>query len=268
MRTRFFVVSLLALSCSSSPKTTSNMITPSGGTVQMSDGTAVSIPAGALTQTTQITVGNEPNSVSITDQVLVGSVYRFGPEGTQFATPVTVTLDYDPSKLPTGDTSADVVIMTAPVGSTDFQPMTTTIVDDTHVSTATSHFSDFVATAHKKVKGADMSVVSMMDFGSSTDSGGSNVDQGSSNVDMTPSLPDMVNDPCPHMYSVQPCGLSSNIATQCASVSYTVNCQQSICVCQGGSGGTCPRPTPPPNNFNCPSQAQLETLWTSCCMFP
>jgi ZU5 domain len=267
MSIRSFGIALMLASCSSSPKTTSNMITPSGGTVQMSDGTAVNIPAGALTQTTQITVGNEPNSVSITDEVLVGSVYRFGPEGTQFATPVTVTLDYDPSKLPTGDTSTDIVIMTAAVGSSDFQPMTTTIVDDTHVSTTTTHFSDFVAAAHKKNKGSDMSVVSVMDSGTTTDAAGSNVDQASSNVDMTPS-PDMANGTCPHMYNIMNCTLSENIATNCGGGALKVNCQQSICICQGGSGGTCTKPSPPPNMGGCPSQAEMESLWGSCCMFP
>ncbi len=265
MRFHSLGVALLLISCSSSPKTTSNSITPNGGTVQMSDGTAVNVPAGALTQTTQITVGDEPNSVNISDTVLLGLVYRFGPEGTQFAVPVTVSLLYDPTKLPTGDTSDDVVIMTAPVGSTGFQPMTTAVVDDTHVSTTTTHFSDFVATAHRKNPNSDMSVAGVLDQGmSQPDQGGSNVDQMSSNVDeSTP--PDQASS-CPKMWNVMSCTLTAS-ATTCGG-SFSLNCAQSICFCGPNSSKTCPKPSPAPNNFGCPSESDELNVWTTCCLYP
>ncbi len=121
-------------------------ITSTGGTVSTSDGTSVVIPADALSTSTAISVGSESNTVSVAGVTLVGTVYRFGPEGTQFAKPVTVTLAFDPSKLPSADTSANIVIMTAPVGSSSFTPLATTVVDASHVSATTAHFSDFVAT--------------------------------------------------------------------------------------------------------------------------
>ena len=58
---------------------------------------------------------------------------------------MTVTLAYTPNLMPTGKTAADVVIYTAPANTTDYTPLATTIVDDSHVSAQTSHFSIFVA---------------------------------------------------------------------------------------------------------------------------
>jgi hypothetical protein len=262
MRFHSLGVALLLVSCSSSPKTTSNNITPSGGTVRMSDGTTVNVPSGALTQTTQITVGDEPNSVSVNGAVLLGRVYRFGPEGTQFAVPVTVTLLYDPTKLPSGDSSGDVVIMTAPVGSTDFQPLTTTVADDTHVSATTTHFSDFVATAQSRNAGDDLSAAERLDL-SQSDQGGANVDQLSSNADQS-TPPDQASS-CPKTWNVMSCTLSANAAS-CGGT-FNLNCAQSICLC-GPSSKTCTKPSPAPNNFGCPSEADELNVWTTCCMFP
>jgi adhesin/invasin len=62
---------------------------------------AVSIPPGALTQTRNITV--EPaQSPPPNDRLLPGTAFDFGPNGTMFAQPVTITIKYDPSKLTVG----------------------------------------------------------------------------------------------------------------------------------------------------------------------
>lgn len=61
----------------------------------------VAVPAGALTQTRNITVGvalNPPPN----DRLMPGTAYDFGPDGITFAQPVTITIKYDPLKLTAG----------------------------------------------------------------------------------------------------------------------------------------------------------------------
>ncbi len=99
------VVCTAVLACKSNAigtnKTTNNgndgEIGPSGGTVSLSDGTAVRIPAGALTKDTPISLsvaqpGNYPAVPSqYTD---VGDVYAFEPHGLSFQTPVVIDVAY------------------------------------------------------------------------------------------------------------------------------------------------------------------------------
>jgi hypothetical protein len=119
-------------------------IGPSGGTVAAGQSASVQLPAGALSSTTTITVA-PTDAAPPTSTLAVGTPYLFGPEGTQFAVPVTVTLEYSPTLLPSGMTATNIVVYTAPADTTDYQPLTTAIVDDTHVSAPTTHFSIFVA---------------------------------------------------------------------------------------------------------------------------
>jgi hypothetical protein len=106
----------------------------------------VSIPSGALASNVTITAKETAGTVSPASATVVGETVTFGPEGQQFAAPVTVTLTFDPSKLPSGQTSSAIVIQTAPVGSGTFTSLVTAVVDATHVSAKTSHFSTFVPT--------------------------------------------------------------------------------------------------------------------------
>jgi hypothetical protein len=121
--------------------TTTKTIGAAGGTVVASDGTKIEVPAGALHTDTAITItpaADAPDPPAGT--VAVGQAYVFGPEGTTFAVPVTVTLAFDPAKVPT---FSDVVIMTAPVTATEYTSLATKVVDATHVSAETPHFSIF-----------------------------------------------------------------------------------------------------------------------------
>ncbi len=238
-------------------------VPPGGGSVKISDGTSVTIPAGAVAQSTVITIGNEPNAVNISDTVLLGTVYRFEPEGTQFKVPVTVTVAYDPTMLPAGTAAGDVAIMTAPVGATDFVALPTAIVDATHVSATTTHFSDFVATAHKKSQGGtgDMSV----------SAAAADMTMAGPPADMTMlpggdmTLPPDFASKCPHTWNASTCTLTAN-ATTCGG-SFSLNCAQSICFCGGGNNGkTCQKPANYANS--CPPQSVVESIWTTCCMFP
>ena len=122
----------------------SQVIGPAGGTVSTAGGTSLSVPAGALTSSTTITISAAPSAPTPVGAIEVGAAFDFGPEGQQFAVPVSVTLAFSPQALPAGKTAADVVILTAPVGSGSFASLGGTQVDATQVETTTTHFSIFV----------------------------------------------------------------------------------------------------------------------------
>jgi hypothetical protein len=125
-----------------------NKVGSGGGDVAAGTSADVMIPPGALSSDVTITV-TPTDAPAPTDMVNVGPAYLFGPEGTQFAVPVTVTLEFDPSLIQAPLGAADVVIYTAPADSTDYTGLVTSLVDGTHVSAQSTHFSKFVATARK-----------------------------------------------------------------------------------------------------------------------
>jgi uncharacterized delta-60 repeat protein len=73
----------------------------SGGTVS-NGGASVVVPAGALTQNVQIAIEQTNAGAPVLPQGVVtfGPMFAFTPHGTQFASPATVTLPYDPSLVP------------------------------------------------------------------------------------------------------------------------------------------------------------------------
>jgi hypothetical protein len=120
-----------------------SVIGPAGGSVSTSDRTSVTVPAGALAGAQSVTITPSPASPGPARAALVGPQYVFGPEGVTFSKPVTVTLAFDPARIPAGKSASDVKVYTAPVGSTAFTTLPTTPVDATHVAAQTTHFSRF-----------------------------------------------------------------------------------------------------------------------------
>ncbi|MBI2407888.1 MAG: hypothetical protein HYV19_06290 [Gemmatimonadetes bacterium] len=79
-----------------------NVIGPTGGTITATGGGAsLVIPSGALAADVKITVTPKSDPAGDT-RAMAGTGYEFGPEGTQFSQPVTLSLKYDKSKLPAG----------------------------------------------------------------------------------------------------------------------------------------------------------------------
>ncbi|HZS41956.1 MAG TPA: hypothetical protein VFF06_34235 [Polyangia bacterium] len=113
-----------------------------GGSVTLIDGTGITIPPGALGATVSITGALIANPKIPGAFASAGNSYTFGPEGTQFQTPVTVTL-----ALSSSFAAKDVVILTAPAGTTSYEMLATTVLDATHVQAQVSHFSDFYPVA-------------------------------------------------------------------------------------------------------------------------
>jgi alpha-tubulin suppressor-like RCC1 family protein len=113
-----------------------------GGTVNGGAGDAtVEIPAGALSGTTRVSVETvEPGPA---DARVVGEVYDFGPDGTTFASPVTITLKYDPQDLPAGVSDRLLRLHTFVNGQWQVIPGSTVNSTEHTVSGATSHFSSY-----------------------------------------------------------------------------------------------------------------------------
>ena len=74
---------------------TSSVVGAQGGSVTLSGGTGVTVPAGALPSNVTVTVTPSPSAPTPAGTV-VGTPYTFGPEGQKFSSPVTVTLAFDP----------------------------------------------------------------------------------------------------------------------------------------------------------------------------
>jgi len=120
-----------------------------GGSIQTPSLAAVSVPAGALAQDTEITL-NPGASLFAADraatlgaggQASAGQPIAFGPEGTTFATPATITLPYDPALVPPGQAAAVTVAYYDPLAKT-WTPLLTTVDPVNHaVSAQVSHFS-------------------------------------------------------------------------------------------------------------------------------
>jgi uncharacterized protein YjdB len=77
-------------------------ISPAGGTVTAALGSVVvQVPAQALATATGITVTPAANPQA-DPKLIPGTAYDFGPNGTAFAQPVTITIKYDAAAVPAG----------------------------------------------------------------------------------------------------------------------------------------------------------------------
>ncbi len=136
MKLCILLAAVLVAACGggSSPASDAGSIGPAGGTATFPDGTSVLVPSGALAAAQTLTETPAPNAAVPSATTAVGGAVTFGPEGQQFARPVTVTLPFTPGELPQGSSAASIVIYTAPAGSSSYTALTTTQVDSTHVS--------------------------------------------------------------------------------------------------------------------------------------
>jgi hypothetical protein len=137
---------------------TSQLISPDGGTVTTPDGVTIVVPGGAVSTATFFSVAEDttagnvgttfdlPGDGSVVTVMLVGPRYDLGSDGATLTTPVTITLPFDPTALPAGSTGSDVALyaLTRYVRVT---PLPTTFADPTHVSTQTSVLGLFFAGA-------------------------------------------------------------------------------------------------------------------------
>lgn len=118
----------------------STPVSASGGLVTSADGrVALSIPQGALAATTPITfapVFPAPDGAQPWAQVT-----DFGPTGTSFSTPVTLTLAFDPARLPAGVPATDLAIFHFDGTGWEIVPGSIVNEVDNTVSAPIAHFS-------------------------------------------------------------------------------------------------------------------------------
>jgi len=121
--------------------------------VQRADGSGVRVPVGALDQDLRITVaqpdaGDEPMRVrqaEISKLQAVSQPVEFGPAGTKFRSPVTITLAYVPSVVATrGIIETALKIYYWNAATSDWEAMPS-VVDkiNKRVSAQTTHFSSY-----------------------------------------------------------------------------------------------------------------------------
>ncbi|MGE0441940.1 MAG: Ig-like domain-containing protein [Gemmatimonadales bacterium] len=122
-------------------------ITSNGGTVEAAGGAVrIAVPAGATSAPVAITVASAARPTdSLTPGVyaVVGASYVFGPEGTTFSSAATVTVRYDPAKLPPWALPEDLALYHYAGGA--WVKLPDLVVDETaHTVTAsTTSFSPF-----------------------------------------------------------------------------------------------------------------------------
>ncbi|MFC4453926.1 hypothetical protein [Deinococcus sonorensis] len=111
---------------------------PEGGTAHSADGRlTVTIPAGALTAPTDVTV----QPISSTTPHGKGAAYRLGPEGTTFRQPVALTFRYDEAQ----ESGATGFVVASQDGKGVWQAHLDTLQDReaNTLSVQTNHFSDW-----------------------------------------------------------------------------------------------------------------------------
>jgi len=108
--------------------TNPNKVGSTGGTVVSSDSkVTLQVPAGAVSR--DIVVSMTP-STTPNEHVIAGSVYEFGPDGTQFAQPVTLRMKYDDSAIPAGMAKGSLRVAKEVNG--EWVEVETTVVDSTN----------------------------------------------------------------------------------------------------------------------------------------
>lgn len=115
---------------------------PAGGSVVASGGAAsLDFPVGAVAGTVSITIA--PASAAPLGTVDgLAPIVDLGPTGTQFVSPVVLTLPYEPSKLPPGVPPSALAVYTAD-GTDGWRRVTGSVVDEASgtVSAPITHFS-------------------------------------------------------------------------------------------------------------------------------
>ncbi|UCD37354.1 MAG: tandem-95 repeat protein [Fidelibacterota bacterium] len=122
--------------------TTGVTVGPDGGTVSSPDGATIDIPSGALSGDVDIQIGTYTTPPLGAD--VAGLVYFFGPTGTQFATPVTITVPYDPALIPEGYSESDLALLLYDESNGSWEILPSSVNTITHMVTGTTtHFSGF-----------------------------------------------------------------------------------------------------------------------------
>ena len=117
------------------------------------DGAVLDIPAGALSADTTLSITPlTAGAMAPVDQGLVNTTpgpragYRMGPPGQRFASPISITLPYDPASLPDGQSDAGVNILWFDTTALRWTPLKRVSIDRRNqtITARTDHFTDFI----------------------------------------------------------------------------------------------------------------------------
>src|SRR5262245_43553788 len=117
------------------------------------DGAVLDLPAGALGTDTALSITPlAAGAMAPVDQGLINTTpgpragYRMGPPGQRFASPITITLPYDPASVPDSQSDANVNILWFDTAALLWTPLKRVSIDRrNHTVTArTDHFTDFI----------------------------------------------------------------------------------------------------------------------------
>jgi hypothetical protein len=132
---------------SDAPQTLATPATPNGSL-------ELTVPGGTLSEPMSISVQHVSVPASVSSTVVGGAVYELGPDGSRFATPLALTIAYNPANLAEG-TSENALGLFTLVGDL-WQPVPGSRVDpETHtVSGSITHFSTYGVRASATVSAA------------------------------------------------------------------------------------------------------------------
>lgn len=103
-----------------------DVVGPDGGTLTFEDGkVSLSVPAGAVSSDLQVSVA--PGTGPASELLVAGTTWDLGPDGTTFASPVTLTVGYESGALPAGVREAELVLARSQGGG--WQPVPGSVVN-------------------------------------------------------------------------------------------------------------------------------------------
>lgn len=144
---------VVSVAPSTGSKTKKGKVSSNGGKVTRADRVTVDIPAGALAQELEISI--EPERTTDPEEesrkkrakddkklAAVSEGVEYGPEGTVFNAPVTITLVYDPKALPAGAREEDLQVHYWNPVKSEWEAFPSTVDKELRtVSAKTLHFS-------------------------------------------------------------------------------------------------------------------------------
>ena len=125
------------------------VVDENGGAISAAGGdVVVEVPAGAVSETEPVPVTVEevpPEDETLPEgtDVLPGTVFDFGPEGTEFAEPVGITVAYDPAIVPAGVPEEGLRLFTLVDGRWELLLDGSVNIEANTVTGFTDHFSTF-----------------------------------------------------------------------------------------------------------------------------
>lgn len=128
-------------------------IVTSAGATFSAQGGAVSVtaPAGAVAQTSSITVGAAANPPT-SSRLLAGTAFDFGPPGLTFAQPITITIKYNASNVAADSPESGLQLYEVVSGAWRVVPGSTVNLTAKTVSGAVSHVGTYSVMMQPKVE--------------------------------------------------------------------------------------------------------------------